>query len=215
MKNMRKSELFAILIIIVSILVGFFSYSQIPDRIASHWNAQGEVDGYISRFWGLSVMPIVSIIMLLVLIFIPKTDPLKENVQKFRKYFDGFIMLIFLFLFYMHLLTILWNKGKEFNMIQFMIPALALLFYYSGILISHAEKNWFIGIRTPWTLSSENVWQKTHKLGGKFFKVCGAVSLIGLFFPDIAIWIVILPVIFTAAYLTYFSYKEYRKEFKK
>jgi len=161
---MRKSELIIVVIILLSFAVGIHYYPQMPDRIASHWNAQGQVDGYMSKFWGLFLMPIISVGLLLLFILIPRIDPLKSNIQQFRKYFDGFVVLIMVFLFYLYLLTIFWNSGNRFNMIAFLSPAFAILFYYSGILIENTKRNWFIGIRTPWTLSSDRVWDKTHKL---------------------------------------------------
>ncbi|MCD6528067.1 SdpI family protein [bacterium] len=100
---------------------------------------------------------------------IPKIDPLKKNLEKFRNYFERFFILLFLFLFYLYLLTIFWNLGLRFYIGQAMIPALAILFYYCGVLLEKAKRNWFIGIRTPWTLSSDEVWDKTHQLGGRLF----------------------------------------------
>ena len=67
-------------------------------------------------------------------------------------------------------------------MTKFIIPAFAVLLFYIGILIKHAKRNWFIGIRTPWTLSSDKVWDKTHALGGKLFQVSAVITLGGIFF---------------------------------
>lgn len=182
--------------------------------MASHWDFRGEVDDYLSRFWGLFLMPLLSLGLFLLFLFIPRMDPLKENVEKFRKYFDNFIVLVILFLFYLYLLTIFWNLGKRFSLIQFLAPALAVLFYYAGVLVTNAKMNWFIGIRTPWTLSSERVWEKTHKIGGKLFKVVGIISLLGIIFPRQAIFFILFPVIFVAFYSFVYSYLEYKKEVK-
>lgn len=208
---MRKSEVIIFLIILTSFIVGIYFYPQMPDRVASHWNIQGEVDGYMSKFWGLFFMPLMSIGLLLLFLIIPKIDPLKENIEKFRKYFDGFIVLMMLFLFYVYLLTVFWNIGFRFNMSRLMIPAMGILFYYCGILVENAKRNWFIGIRTPWTLSSETVWGKTHKIGGKLFKIAGVAAFLGLFFPSSAFFLVIIPVILSAIYLVLYSYFEYKK----
>ena len=209
---MRKSELIIIAIILLSFAVGIYYYPQMPDRIASHWNAQGQVDGYMSKFWGLFLMPIISLGLLLLFILIPGIDPLKSNIQQFRKYFDGFVVLIMVFLFYLYLLTIFWNSGFRFNMITFLSPAFAMLFYYSGILIENAKRNWFIGIRTPWTMSSDKVWEKTHKIGGKLFKIAGIVALGAVFFEKDAIFFVIVPIIIFSIYTFLYSYLEYQKE---
>jgi uncharacterized membrane protein len=79
-------------------------------------------------------------------------------------------------------------------------------------MIGHAEPNWTIGIRTPWTLSNEEVWYKTHKLGGKLFRVVAVLSLLGLIFPQHAVWFILVPVVIVAIYLVVYSYLEYRKK---
>ncbi len=211
---MRKSEVAVLGIILVSFVIGVYFYPQMPERIASHWNIQGQVDGYISKFWGLFLMPVISVGLFLLFILIPKIDPLKQNIEKFRKYFDGFVVLIISFLFYLYLLTIFWNLGIRFNMTQFLVPAFAVLFYYCGILVENAKRNWFIGIRTPWTLSSEKVWDKTHRLGGKLFKICGLIILLGIFLQGYAIFFVFVPVLLVAGYTVVYSYFEYQKEIK-
>jgi len=211
---MRKSEIIIFGIIILSFAIGIYYYPQMPEKLASHWNAQGQVNGYMSKFWGLFLMPIISMGMLLLFILIPRIDPLKSNIQEFRKYYDGFVVLIIVFLFYLHLLTIFWNSGYTFNMITYLSPALAILFYYTGILIENAKRNWFIGIRTPWTLSSDNVWDKTHKIGGKLFKIAGILALLAIFFESYAILIIVVPVIIVSIYIVAYSYFEYQKEMK-
>ncbi len=211
---MRKSEIIAIGIILLSFIIGIYLYPQMPEKMASHWNAKGQVDGYISKFWGLFLMPIISLLIFSLFIAIPKIDPLKQNIEKFRKYYDGFVVLMIAYLFYVYLLTLLWNIGIRFSMIQPLVPAMGILFYYIGILVENAKRNWFIGIRTPWTLSSERVWEKTHKIGGKLFKIAGIIAFIGIFFQDYAIFFILIPVISVAFYTIIYSYVEYQKEVK-
>ena len=209
---MRKSEIIALGVILLSFIIGIYFYPQMPEKIASHWDAQGQVDGYISKFWGLFLMPLLSMILFLLFIAIPKIDPLKHNIEKFRKYYDGFVVLIIVYLFYVYLLTIFWNIGIRFSMVQPLAPAMGILFYYIGILTENAKRNWFIGIRTPWTLSSEKVWEKTHKIGGKLFKTAGAFAFIGVFFESYALFFILVPIILVAAYTIIYSYFEYQKE---
>lgn len=212
---MKKAYFIILLIILFSFASGIYFYPLLPDQVASHWNAQGDVDGYMSKFWGAFLMPIIAVGLFLLFYLIPKIDPLKKNIEKFRKYFDIFIVLLFLFLLYMHFLTILWNTGSRFNMGLIMIPALAIIFFYAGVLMQKAERNWFIGIRTPWTLSSDKVWEKTHKLGSVLFKIAAVVSLIGMFFSDCAFWFVLIPALVFSFYTFIYSYLVYRKENKK
>ncbi|MDD3399727.1 MAG: SdpI family protein [Candidatus Pacebacteria bacterium] len=208
---MKKSYLAVIFIILLSFAAGAYFYPQLPDRMASHWNDQGEVDGYMSKFWGAFLLPFILLGVFLLLAIIPKIDPLKGNIEKFRKYFDGFIVLFSLYFLYIYGLTIAWNLGKTFNFTLFMIPSMAVLFYYCGVMIENAKRNWFVGIRTPWTMSSEEVWDKTHRLGGRLFKAAGIIALLGLAFEEYAMAFIMGPVLFAAFYTFLYSYLEYRK----
>ncbi|MFA7169753.1 MAG: SdpI family protein [Candidatus Paceibacterota bacterium] len=164
------------------------------------------------KVWGLFLLPIMSLMLFGLFLIIPKIDPLKANVAKFQKYFDGFILVFEIFFLYIYLLTISWSLGSRFDMTAVMMPALAILFYYMGILVGQAERNFFIGIRTPWTLSSDTVWKKTHRLGGKLFKAVAVLTALGFFFPAYAILLMLLPVIGVSIYLTVYSYFEFKKE---
>lgn len=212
---MKKSETIILAIIFVSFIIGVYFYPQMPEKIASHWNAQGQANGYMPKFWGLFFMPLISAGVLLLFILIPRMDPLKANIEKFRKYYDGFAMVVILFLFYVYILTIFWNMGARFNMTALLSPALGALFCYSGILTENAKRNWFIGIRTPWTLSNEKVWEKTHKIGGKLLEAAGVIAFAGVFFQNRAIVFVLVPIILVAIYTIVYSYIEYQKEIKQ
>ncbi len=214
MMNMRRSQIGIYGIILISFIISTYFYPQMPDEMASHWNAHGQVDGYLPKFWGLFLIPFTLIGLALLLVAIPKIDPLKENIEKFRKYYDGFIFLFFIFMLLVHLQMILWNIGIKINPnILFPIGFGPLLFYI-GILCEKTKRNWFIGIRTPWTLSSERVWEKTHKVGGKLFKIAGVIALLGVFFQDYAVFLILIPAILTAIYTIIYSYLEYQKEIK-
>ena len=209
---MKKSETIILGIILSSLIIGAYFYPRMPEQFASHWNFKGEVDGYMPKFWGLFIMPIIAFVLFLLFILIPKIDPLKKNIDKFRKYFDGFTVIINLFLLYVHTLAILWNIGARFNMVRVLAPAFGTLFYCSGILTKNTKKNWFIGIKTPWTLSSEKVWNKTHKIGGKLFKIAGIIAFSAILFTDYALFLIIVPGILVAFYTFVYSYLEYRKD---
>lgn len=211
---MRRTELFILIAVIISFVIGIYLYPQMPEQMASHWNAQGNVDDYMSRFWGVFLMPFVFVGLALLFIAIPKIDPLKKNIEEFRKYYDGFIILFFIFMLLVYFQTILWNIGIEISPNLVFPILMGLLFFYIGILLENAKRNWFIGIRTPWTLSSEKVWNKTHKLGSKMFKIAGIIVLIGFLFQKYAIYFILVPVLFVAFYLVVYSYFEYQKEKK-
>jgi uncharacterized membrane protein len=179
--------------------------------MASHWNINGEVDGYMSSFWGLFLMPILMIVFTALLFFIPKIDPEKKNIEKFYDEFERFIIVFNLFMAYVYVLTILWNIGYNINMTASLMPAFAILFYFCGTLIGKAKRNYTIGIRLPWTLADDAVWDKTHKLGEKLFKVTALFVFFGTFFTQYAFALMFIPLIASIVYLFIYSYLEYRK----
>ena len=209
---MKESQIIVLGIILVSLVTGIYFYPQMPERMGFHWNVEGRVDNYVSKFWGLFFGPFLSIGLFLLFLAIPKIDPLKVNIEKFRRYYDGMVVLFIFFLFYLYLLTIFWNLNVQVNMIQGIAPAIGILFYYIGILTEHAKRNWFVGIRTPWTISNEVVWEKTHKIGAKLFKACGVIAFLGLVFEKFALYFMVLPILAVAIYTTVYSYFEYKKQ---
>jgi uncharacterized membrane protein len=183
-----------------------------PEKMASHWNAQGVVDGYMSRFWGLFMLPLFTGGLFLLFIVLPKIDPLKRNWPKFRNYYDWFVVILTSYMFYIYMLTLSWSLGYRFDMGVAMTPAIGVLFIYLGFLMEKAKRNWFVGIRTPWTLSSDRVWKNTHRIGSKLFKICGVIAVIGAFLGKYAFYAIIIPVLATVVYTVVYSYFDYQNE---
>lgn len=209
----RNTIFVTIFLIAFAVTISLSVYDRLPDQMASHWNTANQVDGYMSRFWGAFLMPAITVGMLLLFLVIPQIDPLKANIAKFREYFNAFIAIMVGFLVYMHILTILWNLGyDQFNMGTAMLPALGLIFVFAGIMMRQAKRNFFIGIRTPWTLSSDHVWDETHRLGSILFIASGILALLGAFFPDYAIWFILIPVLGSTLFLLAYSFVLYQRE---
>lgn len=208
----RHVQIISFFLILAAFAAAYLVYPALPERVASHWGVNGEVDGYMSRFWGAFLMPFVMLGCWLIFLAVPYLDPKKENIAKFRPYFDVFILVFQFFLVYIFALTAAWNLGYRFELIRWLSPALALLFFVIGVMVGRAEPNWTIGIRTPWTLESPAVWRKTHALGGKLFMLAAAFALLGVFWPAAAVWFVLVPILAAALYLIIYSYALYRKE---
>jgi uncharacterized membrane protein len=209
--KLRKTEILSLVLVLATFLAAALIYPAMPERIATHWGLNNNVNGSMGKFWGLFLLPVIMLGCYLIFIIIPRVDPKKENIQKFEKYYDLFILTFVFFFVYLYSLFIFWNLGYRFILIQFMAPALALLFYVVGVMLAHAEPNWTIGIRTPWTLLNEDVWRKTNQLGGKLFRAIAFVCLLGIIIPEYAIYFIFVPVIMVAIYLVGYSYFEYKK----
>jgi len=212
---MRKTTLIVAGLVLLSFILSIYFYPQVPEQMATHWNSQGEVNGYMSKFWGLFFTPVVITGIAALFLVIPRIDPKKENIEKFRKYYNGFVILFLLFMVAVHLQILLWNVGIQISPNKVLPAGTGLLFYYIGILIENADRNWFVGIRTPWTLSSDRVWKKTNQLGGKLFKLAGIVAIFGTFFYKLAVFFIVVPVLIVAGFTIVYSYLEYQKELKE
>jgi uncharacterized membrane protein len=122
-------------------------------------------------------------------------------------------MLAFaLFFFYLYALTTLLNLGFQFSLNQFLVPGFGIFIYCCGVLLGKAKRNYFIGIRTPWTLSSDTVWAKTHLLGGLLFKVSGVIAILGILSPNLAILFLLVPLMVASTITVVYSYLLFRSE---
>ncbi len=208
---MKPSSWITIAMLAAFYIIAFIFYPQMPEQMASHWNAQGMVDGYTSKFLGLFLFPLIATGLTLLFIAIPLIDPLKANIAKFRKYYDWFVVLFLLFFQYLYVLTILWNKNMSFDMMRALLPAMGILFFYIGIMIQNAKRNYMIGIATPWTLANDEVWNKTHYLGGRLFMAAGIIAAIGAIWPKYGLIFILVPVLLVTLVSVGYSYFIYRK----
>ncbi|QQR83537.1 SdpI family protein [Candidatus Peregrinibacteria bacterium] len=202
----------ALVLVILSFGAGFYYYPQLPERVISHWNLAGEPNGTMIKFWGVFLFPFIGLGTFLLMQFLPKVDPMKkQNMDLFRRHFDVVVFVILLFLFYVQWIAMLANSGHKFDMSSAIIPAMGALFLVIGAVVRHVEPNWFMGIRTPWTLSNKTVWTKTHQLGGTLFQMSGVLAFGGLIFESYALWFVVIPVVASALVSFIYSYIIYAK----
>lgn len=208
------AKLIPLLVAPFSLAVNLLFYPRLPDLMASHWGISGRVDGYVTKTTGILILPLTSLVLYLLFIFLPRFDPIHPNFPKFKKYYIGFVNVILIFLFYLNILVIAWNLGYRFDITRLLMPALATIFFFAGVLIGKAQRNWFVGIRTPWTLSSDTVWQKTHALGKNLFKLSALLTLLGAIFPRLAFVLVFFPIIFSSVFLFVYSCYLFQKQAK-
>jgi len=207
----RRRNLAGAAIIAVTGLIGVALFGRLPEQVAIHFGPSGQPDNYVGKPFALTILPALQAVMLGLFAVLPRIDPLGENIKEFHEAYNGFVVVLLGFLGYIHGVLLLWNIGYEFAVMQAVVPAVAVLYYIIGIVMERAEQNWFVGIRTPWTLSNEEVWQDTHALGGKLFKIAAVLALGGLVFPRYAVWFIAAPVALVAAAMTVYSYWDYRR----
>lgn len=199
------------IIIAILVAVGLVLLPQLPDQVPSHWNDQGQVDGYSSKLTGVLLMPGILLATLLLLLVVPSIDPRRANIAKFRPQYNVFILCFVLFLAYLYVLTLLAGLGIKFDMNRMLVPALGLLFIFVGSMVRHAKRNYMIGIRTPWTLHSNVVWDQTHKVGGIAFMIAGAFTMVTVFVPQFAFPVMMVSVLLVTVGTIVYSYLVYRQ----
>lgn len=208
----KTSTIISGVLIAIALAAGLVLYARLPDPMPSHWNATGEIDGYMSKFWGVFLMPILTIALTGFFLIIPQIDPLKANIAKFRGAFNWFIVAFVAYMLYIHALTLAASLGFQFNMTMMLLPVVGILFIGIGYMMKQAKRNFFIGIRTPWTLSSETVWDETHKLGSKLFVLGGVVTIISAFLGEAGFWLMMIAIMVAAFVPIVYSYILWRRE---
>jgi len=209
--NSRHRFLIAVVFVVISGVMSVLAAPELPARMATHWNAAGQPDGTMPKAAALALLPAMTASLLVIFTLVPRIDPLRENIASFRSMYDWFVVVFTAFMAVVHGGVIAFNLGYEFDFTLLVLVAVAGLFYYVGVLLEHAERNWFVGIRTPWTLSSDDVWARTHRLGSRLFKLTALVALVGLFFREYAIYFLVIPALLTAGLTVVHSYYLYEQ----
>ncbi|HPM86127.1 MAG TPA: SdpI family protein [archaeon] len=210
--KLNYNILYSISLIIISFALSLLFFNNLPNLMATHWGLEGIADGFTPKEIGVLIIPILNTAILLLLYYLPSIDPLKANIDSFKKEYHLTILTFTIFLTYLHIITLILNLGFNLDIRQLIAPGFALIFYSIGILMKKAKRNFFIGIRTPWTLNSDFVWEKTHNKASKLFKASAILALIGFIAPNISFFFMLVPIIISSITITIYSYIEYKKE---
>jgi len=208
--KISKFDLVSIFIIILMFSLAVYTYPNLPDEIPTHWNMAGQVDDYSSRET-VFLIPIMAMLIYLLFLTLPKIAVFKENLKQFKHY-DSMKLVLTLFFTFIFVATISPTWASEINMIKFITPSIGFLFMYLGYILPTVKRNFFIGIRTPWTLSSDYVWEKTHRFGGKLFFIMGLLMFTMFFLGNAYLTQFILAFIIIGVFiLLFYSYFIWRK----
>ncbi len=211
MKLYTKKEILPIILILAIFVVGIYFWPQLPERVPSHWNIYGQVDGWMSKNFAVFFFPALMLGLYLLLSFIPLMDPLKTNIELFAGLYFWFKVVFILFMGVLYFLTIYAGLGHQIDIGRYVMIGIAVLFFFLGLTMPKIKKNYTIGIRLPWTLHSEVVWDKTHQFGGKLFIGLAVVMAMVSFFPGPwAFGILIGAMVVMLAALIWYSYHEWR-----
>lgn len=159
-------------------------YPRLPARIPTHWGMDGVPDGWSGRAFGAFVLPLVMAAVLALFRSLPRLDPRRANYEKFGGTYDLVVTAVIAMLLCMHVLALGVALGWPVPIGRLAPLIVGALLMVVGNVLPRARSTWFFGIRTPWTLSSDRVWERTHRVGGYMMIVAGAtIALSGLLWP--------------------------------
>jgi len=208
-----RSEWYAILLLLLFLLSAFVLRLDLPARVAIHWDLNGNPDGYGSPVMAAWFLPLLAIALYALLMSLPRFDPKKEHYQDFRKSYHYFKDFLISFLFAIYWLANLKVLGYAVNFNLAFPLVLGVFFFGLGFFLKPVRPNWFMGIRTPWTLSSETVWAKTHQAAPWFFALSAVMIILIAFLPLLYKNIVlVVAILIIAVGLPLYSYLLWRHE---
>jgi uncharacterized membrane protein len=165
-------------------LLAAWLYPSLPQRIPIHWNFEGKVDGWGEKTWAAFLMPGMMVVFLVFFAFLPALSPRHFEVDAFRATYLYIMVLMTAMFFYMNgvILLATWQEVREgarfMDIGRALIGGLFLFFALLGNVMGKVRKNFYIGIRVPWTLASDRVWNDTHRLAAWVMVAMGAIGFV-------------------------------------
>lgn len=205
-KNWR-TLLITSVVILLPILAGLILWNQLPDQIPSHWNASGEIDGWSSKPFAVFGMPLILLAFQWMCVLGTGSDPKKENHPTKILHLVFWIIPVLSVL--LHVLTYCVALGKDVRMEMVMPVFIGLLLTVVGNYLPKCKQNYTIGIKIPWTLNSEENWNRTHRFAGRLWTVCGLAIMLTGFFGGFWVFLPIVLLMVLAPFL--YSYSLHRK----
>jgi uncharacterized membrane protein len=216
MKRLFNFKWSLVVIVLQLVVLGYFAYSLPADaKVPSHWNFNNEIDGYTGKTASLLIWSGLSIGMFLLFFLMPWYSPwYKKYEKRFERLLPPLTLVMVLFFALISVYSLYLAQTQVEPEIQFILILIGLMFIFLGNLMPKTPRNFFIGIKTPWTLANEEVWQRTHRLGGWLFAISGVIMIVKGFvllhnnlFQQISGVIAMLILLFPLAY-SFFIFKK-------
>ncbi len=210
-KKLHHGDKLALLAILVAIIAGLALYAYLPEQVASHWNLDGLPTGFMDTPLFLAGFPALMILIYIGMSLLPQAKELKYEMELLHREYASFKAAITAFLAYIYIIILYANSDfspLNISISQLVFPGISVFLYYVATVLPRLKRNHYIGIRTPWTIHSDEVWHRTHALGGKLFKALSiAVMLATLTASTVSTWLVVVPILAVGAILLIYSYR--------
>ena len=210
--NILKQDWLILMLILLGFALGAYFYPSLPDKVPTHWNASGEVNGYGSKLFGAFGLPGISLATYLSFLVLPYIDPKRKNYTDFESTYQFLKYLLIIFFLGIELMTLLIASGSIVNRPIFIQIMVSLLFIFIGNVMGRFKHNYFVGIKTPWTLANEEVWRKTHRLAAPLWVLGGVVNILlaltGMSFNGIGFIVIIAVISIVPIAYSYICYRK-------
>ncbi len=180
-RSLLLGELPLLAILLADVAFGLWALPRLPERVPVHWDLAGKADGFGPAWQNALLMPALALGLWALLLVLPLADPLRRNYPRFLVTLKLFRWLVPLLIAAFQVVVALGMLGVASDPGQGVRAILAIAFVVLGNSMGKLKHNWFIGIRTPWTLASEEVWTRTHRLAAPIWVAGGLVQLAGAF----------------------------------
>lgn len=201
-----------IILILISIVSSFWFYQRMPEVVPVHWGINGQADGFGPKWFAAFFFPVLIIGLYLLFTFLPHLDPKKERYREFAESYQKFKFGFTAFFVFIYFVASLAGIGYNVPVGKVVAMGTGILIILIGNYLGKIKPNWFVGIKTPWTLSNEEVWSRTHRFGGKLFVLSGSLTLFGTFLrPEVMFGLVIGPILLSSLISVIYSYIIYKK----
>jgi uncharacterized membrane protein len=174
---------YSAVVVVIAIAISALAYPRLPEQVPVHWGLRGEPDRWGSRFEGAILFPAVMVLAWAMLRFLPRIDPRAPNYAKMQSTYDFMVNAVLTVLLIVHAMVLAAGLGYAVPVGRVTPVLVGALFATLGNILPRARPNWWFGIRTPWTLSNDRVWARTHRVGGYAMTAAGIVILAGAALP--------------------------------
>jgi uncharacterized membrane protein len=209
----RRLEIAQWLLIAAMFVLAAWAWPRVPDQVPVHWNLAGQADRYGGKVEGLLLVPLLSLGLYALFRVLPRLDPGGANYARFRRPYGVIRVAVLASMLAIQLAVVAAALGTPVDITRILMVVIGAMFAVMGSVLPGVQPNWFVGIRTPWTLSSQRSWTATHKLGGRVFMGVGlATVLIGVVQPQWAFWVLLLGMGVGVTVLFAYSYRVWRDD---
>jgi len=173
---------YPVLLVAIATIASIVVYPRLPDRVPTHFDIRGNPNAYGPRWVPTVIVPVMILALWGLLRGLPKIDPRRANYAKMQDTYDLVVNLILTMVTTLHVLLLAGTMGSRVPFIRLMPAVVGVFFVAIGNLLPRAKPNWWFGIRTPWTLSNDRVWERTHRVGGYVMTLIGVLAIVSSFF---------------------------------